>query len=391
MSADAHSSQESIVSLPFAPQFAGAALPAHNRTDCPGCDLQGLFIGALNAGPVLEVLQEALIEVKTLTLSEHVAMVFGGGVASHDGRVLGTRGLISGAHAEMLIRESEREAEDTSPGQIRLPIMASNGQLGYLILTNVNVDEASAAAIASIMRYAVRTYEQRAIAEGYASLAVDFVVTMARTVELRDQYTGAHVIRVTAYAMQLAEQAQLSYAAVERLRMGGLLHDIGKIAIPDAILCKPGSLTKEEFEVIKTHADIGDQIIADVTNLNYARPMVRWHHERMDGQGYPDGLKGEDIPVEARVLAIADSYDAMTSDRPYRKGMPHDEAMQEIKRHSGTQFDPELATVFVNNTETDLKQAAEQTDQWFHENHRNFDSTATLVASLTKPYQRKSA
>jgi HD-GYP domain-containing protein (c-di-GMP phosphodiesterase class II) len=185
-------------------------------------------------------------------------------------------------------------------------------------------------------------------------MIVDVVVAMALAIESRDPYTGGHVERVTAYSMLLGKHAGLSRSDLATLRIGGLLHDIGKIAVPDAILRKPLPLTKEEFEQMKPHPVVGHQIISHIPQLAKAAPIVRWHHERMDGKGYPDGLTGDQIPLLSRVAAIADTYDAMTSDRPYRRGLDMQVAREEIKRCAGTQFDQELAQIFVAIPEDEL-------------------------------------
>jgi putative nucleotidyltransferase with HDIG domain len=169
---------------------------------------------------------------------------------------------------------------------------------------------------------------------------------LAQAVEMRDPYTGGHTIRVTVYAQLLAQQLALSPAEQELIRIGTPLHDIGKIGIDDSILRKPDRLTPEEIEIMKTHTTMGADILATVPDLLPSIPIVRSHHERWDGEGYPDRLAGEKIPRLARLVAVADAYDAMTSDRPYRKGMPPEVAYLEMQRQSGKQFDPECIAGF---------------------------------------------
>ena len=134
---------------------------------------------------------------------------------------------------------------------------------------------------------------------------------------------------------------------LEHIETAGLLHDIGKIAIPQAILCKPGKLTDDEFTLMKSHPVNSERLIASIKKLNDISPGIKHHHERWDGFGYPDKLAGENIPLEARIIAIADTYDAMTSTRSYRKALDHEVAIDEIKKCSGSQFDPVLAAKFV--------------------------------------------
>ncbi len=177
------------------------------------------------------------------------------------------------------------------------------------------------------------------------------VESLAISLDEKDKYTHGHSKRVTSIALQLAEHATEEHVDVELLRLCGVLHDIGKIGVPDKILGKTGSLTTEEFAVIKKHPEQGEQILRPMeSDQRIARisKIIRHHHERYDGKGYPDGLKGTDIPHLSRIIAIADSYDAMTSDRPYRKGLDISIAMDEIRKNSGSQFDPILAEKFVS-------------------------------------------
>ncbi|MCI0705129.1 MAG: HD domain-containing protein [Planctomycetia bacterium] len=178
-------------------------------------------------------------------------------------------------------------------------------------------------------------------------LFLQTITALAQAVEMRDQYTGNHTHRVTAYAMLLAEEIGMSHEDRRHLQAATALHDIGKIGIDDAILRKPGRLSGPEFEQMKTHVLRGAEIIQMIPGLGWALPVVRGHHERWDGRGYPDGLQGEDIPLCARVVAVADAFDAMTSDRPYRAGMPPERAFEELQAGSGTHFDPRCVEAFV--------------------------------------------
>jgi putative nucleotidyltransferase with HDIG domain len=185
-------------------------------------------------------------------------------------------------------------------------------------------------------------------------LFLDTITVLAQAVEMRDEYTGGHTQRVSAYSLLLAQQLGLADSDVHLIRIGTPLHDIGKIGIDDAILRKPDRLTPEEFEVMKTHTVKGAEIVATVPDLRPITPIVRHHHERWDGTGYPDGLGGEAISPLARVVALADAFDAMTSDRPYRKGMPPEVAFAEIEKQSGRQFDPAFAATFLTIREAVL-------------------------------------
>ncbi|MCS7016505.1 MAG: HD domain-containing protein [Gemmatales bacterium] len=183
--------------------------------------------------------------------------------------------------------------------------------------------------------------------EKQREMFVQTVTALAQAVEMRDPYTGGHTLRVTEYALMLADALQLTPEKRRILEIGTPLHDIGKIGIDDHILRKAGPLTPEEFEIMKSHTVKGTAILETLPDLKPYIPIVRHHHERWDGTGYPDGLKGEEIDLLPRIVALADAFDAMTSNRPYRPGMPPDLAFQQIRKHAGTQFDPQLAEVFL--------------------------------------------
>lgn len=176
---------------------------------------------------------------------------------------------------------------------------------------------------------------------------IDILRTLARTLEAKDPYTKKHSAQVTKYAVALAKGLGLPEEQVEVLEHAASLHDIGKIGVSDVILRKPGRLSQEEWGIIKKHPEIGENIIEPLKLLRLEQPAIRYHHERYDGKGYPDGLKGKEIPIQARILAIADAYEAMTSERPYRRAMTDKEAKDEMIRSSGKQFDLELAALFL--------------------------------------------
>ncbi len=187
--------------------------------------------------------------------------------------------------------------------------------------------------------------EERAKRVEEAAL-LDLVRTLVTAVDARDAYTRVHSDGVSAMASKLARHIGLDEKSINRIEVAGMLHDVGKIGVPDSILNKPSRLTDDEMAVIKTHPELSAEII-NSTSLKDVVPAVRAHHERWDGNGYPYRLKGEEIPLEARILAVADTYDAMVTDRPYRKGLPVDDALSEIKRSAGTQLDPELVDHFL--------------------------------------------
>ena len=172
------------------------------------------------------------------------------------------------------------------------------------------------------------------------------VRALSNAVEARDAYTGKHAERVTAYGIALAEAVGLDTVGAPGLEFGFLLHDVGKLAVPDAILYKPDALSAEEFSLVARHPEAGAEILRDVDFLGEGKLVVRHHHERWDGSGYPDRLAGDAIPLPARVFAVADALDALTTDRPYRRATRFSRAREEIRAHAGTQFDPEVVAAF---------------------------------------------
>jgi len=188
-----------------------------------------------------------------------------------------------------------------------------------------------------------------------ASLQDTYIATMkslAQVIEAKDVTTRGHLDRTQAYGMALARRIEPALATTE-LGYGFFLHDIGKVGIPEQILCKTGPLTGDEWDIMRTHPVVGAQIVAPITFLTDAVDLVRHHHERFDGSGYPDGLRGEEIPLPARIFAVADSFDAMTSDRPYRGAMRIERALSEIEQGAGSQFDPEVVRVFIGMIQDD--------------------------------------
>ncbi|MCG2794476.1 MAG: GAF domain-containing protein [Actinomycetia bacterium] len=174
------------------------------------------------------------------------------------------------------------------------------------------------------------------------------IASLAAAIEASDPYTVGHSARVTQYAVSIAESMGLSSGDVEEVKLAALLHDLGKIGVPDSILNKAGRLTEEEYSVIKMHPVLSTRIIEPLPHLGNIIPIIHHHHERYDGLGYVDGKSGDDIPLGARILAVADSFEAMTSDRPYRKALSREEAMAEVRRNSGSQFDPEVVWHFMD-------------------------------------------
>lgn len=209
-------------------------------------------------------------------------------------------------------------------------------------------------------------------------LFLDTITILAQAVELRDECTGNHTYRVTQYSVLLAKELNVAEDQRYLLRIGTPLHDIGKIGIDDAILRKPDRLTEEEFAIMKTHTTKGAEIVSTIPDLLPIVPIVRSHHERWDGRGYPDGLAGEAIDPLARIVALADAFDAMTQDRPYRRGMPAQVAFAEIEKQKGKQFDPKFAEAFLRIQGDILTEMKLQADQ-----QQNIRRTRVVAALAT--------
>jgi putative nucleotidyltransferase with HDIG domain len=209
--------------------------------------------------------------------------------------------------------------------------------------------------IADQTAIAVASARQR---EALRQLAQETAIVLAEAIESRDPYTGGHCRNLAEYATQTAEALGLGRRELEVVRLGAALHDVGKIVVPDEILKKPAKLTPDEYAVIKQHCYSGGQICKRVAFLEAAYPIVYHHHERWDGQGYPDGIAGEKIPLGARIVAVADAYDAMTGDRPYRRGLPQEEAMAILHDGAGSQWDPNLVEAFLSLRPSKLREAA---------------------------------
>ncbi|MBQ3790514.1 MAG: response regulator [Lachnospiraceae bacterium] len=185
------------------------------------------------------------------------------------------------------------------------------------------------------------------------SLSRHVVQTLAEAIDAKDTYTNGHSDRVATYSREIAKRYGYSESAQNDIYMMGLLHDVGKIGVPDEIINKPGKLTDEEFAAIKSHPVIGDRILKKVKEMPKLSIGARWHHERYDGRGYPDGLKGEEILEEARIIAVADAYDAMTSHRSYRDILPQEVVRGEIEKGKGSQFDPVFADIMLQMIDED--------------------------------------
>ena len=192
-----------------------------------------------------------------------------------------------------------------------------------------------------------RTMELDKEKESYEQLTLETLSSLALVIDAKDHYTNGHSFRVAAYAKGMAKMLNFSFTDAEQLYFAGLIHDVGKIGIKESILTKPGKLTDQEYAIIKSHSSLGGDILKGIHQFKIFEQVARSHHERYDGTGYPDKLKGEDIPYPARIVTICDTFDAMTSDRSYRKALSDEKALKELEDYKGTQFDPDLVDVFL--------------------------------------------
>jgi putative nucleotidyltransferase with HDIG domain len=176
---------------------------------------------------------------------------------------------------------------------------------------------------------------------------MDTLKSLISSIQARDHYTEEHSQRVTSEAIRLAASMNCPSKDLESIKIAGALHDVGKIAVPDSILLKAGKLTDEEYMVIKNHPTIGENILKSIVLLDKERMIIQCHHERWDGNGYPQGLRGPDIPFLARILTVVDSFDAMNNNRPYRSALSKEDAIEELIRNKNTQFDPDIVDAYI--------------------------------------------
>lgn len=209
-----------------------------------------------------------------------------------------------------------------------------------------------------------KTLEVIAQSRKLERISMQIVKTLSATIDAKGTYTNGHSSKVAEYSRMIAERAGMSDDAREKIYMIGLLHDVGKIGIPDTIINKPGKLTDEEYAIIKTHPVLGEKILQNITEFPELVTGAKYHHERYDGKGYPEGLSGEAIPTEARIIAVADAYDAMSSKRSYRNILPQAQVRSEIEKGKGGQFDPAFADIMLSlideDTEYRLKESEEK-------------------------------
>lgn len=234
---------------------------------------------------------------------------------------------------------------------ISVPLKIKEKIIGVLNINNKvtgeSFDEDDLSLTMMLASYAAISIDTARLHENLSKSVINIVKLATNALEAKDSYTAGHSERVTEFGTEIAKAIGCSENQVETIRQAGLLHDIGKIGINDSVLLKPSRLTDEEFEIIKTHPAIGYSIVSPMDIMPSVRDAILHHHERYDGRGYPDGMAAADISLEARILAVADSFDAMTSTRAYRKSLPNNVVVRELIRCSGSQFDPEVVTAFL--------------------------------------------
>jgi len=250
----------------------------------------------------------------------------------------------------MVDSKSRKEPEEIKSA-MSVPLKFKDKILGAMNISdkksNDNFTEEDLELIMMMANQAATSIENSRLHAELQELFISSIKALANAIDARDPYTRGHSERVTEYSVAMAEEMDLNREEIERIRYAALLHDIGKINIPDHILNKPGKLTDEEFGLMKKHPVFGAQIMGPVKAFQKILPYMFHHHERFAAKGYPYGIKGEEIPLPARIIAVADSFDAMTSDRPYRKALSLEAALKELKDNSGTQFDPDVVKAFI--------------------------------------------
>ncbi|HSI06342.1 MAG: HD domain-containing phosphohydrolase [Myxococcota bacterium] len=257
-----------------------------------------------------------------------------------------------------------KTAEHVAQSFISAPLRVRGQTVGIIFAVSVRAGhrftEGQRKGLAVLSSRAASAIENNRMHEGLRSTFTETIEGLARALEAKDPYTAGHSDRVAVYARLIAQSLGMSQPDIDRVYHGGLMHDIGKIGINLSVLNKPQKLTEAEYEMFKSHTVKGKRIVEPISFLNHLIPFIYSHHEAWNGRGYPDGLAGTDIPFDGRLMAVADSYDAMTSNRPYRKALPHDIAILELTRCSAKQFDGDVVKAFLAVIDEFRRQRREQ-------------------------------
>lgn len=296
-----------------------------------------LFLAAVSGGLIFNLMADSIFDEPAYMVA---LATMAGGIAYFTANVIATVSYLS---IKTGIKPLSLIASDVS--------WLVPSYMGLLPIAYLNVAVYHAVGTMGVLFFLLPLLVGRYAFKMYSELRDIFLSTisaLATALEARDPHTSGHAERVAHYAVRIAEAMKLSDERVELLQYVAILHDIGKIGISDSVLQKPGRFTAEERELMKSHSEIGANILKKVEALREGASWVLYHHERVDGFGYPEGLSGEEIPLEARILAVADAFDAMMSERPYKRAFSLEEARDEIERCRGSQFDPEIAGVLLD-------------------------------------------
>jgi diguanylate cyclase (GGDEF)-like protein len=320
------------------------------------------FSRALSSADGLEAVCDRIGELSAATLGSPNASVWWQETPGGEVRVQATYGyteldrerlarkVFTHEEAAELLTKKEPFVVEKELQAVIAPMKLDGGRLGCIAVTLPDGIEFGERQLRLLAGIAYQSKLALTNAGNFDTLERTFLETveaLANALEANDEYTSSHARWITDLALKVGQELGLEGGSLKRLQLGALFHDIGKIGIPETILSKPGPLTPEEREIVETHPELGEKIIAPIDRLEEVRPIVRHCHERFDGAGYPDRLVGDEIPIESRIILVCDAYHAMTTDRPYRERLPAEEALRRLHEAAGTQFDPRVVEVCV--------------------------------------------
>lgn len=278
---------------------------------------------------------------------------------SHQNRIL-SKNVLNVNPIFKAMWKNELDYLNEFPAQLLIPLNSKGDLVGFIIVGSKRSTESFShddeVTLSTLANQTAVIIENARLYEDLENTFVQTVVTLANAIDMRDTYTSSHSQRIAEWAAYTARLLGCTAQEVQAIYWGGLLHDIGKIGIPDSILRKPAKLDESEWEIIRKHTIHGAQLVSSIKKLEDVAPLIEYSHERYDGSGYPYGLKGEEIPLGARIIGVVDSYSAMRDERPYKKPVSHEDAIDELKINSGILFDPEVVTTFLYVLNTDMTQ-----------------------------------